>query len=385
MAARATGFDSLEEAIAAVGAGELVVVVDDDDRENEGDLIMAASKATPEKVAFMIRHTSGILCAPVTVDDAKRLRLEPMVARNDAPLATAFTVSVDYRHGLSTGISAEERANSSLALANSNVGADDFVRPGHIFPLVGRVGGVLVRSGHTEAAIDLAMAAGCPPVGLLAEIVNDDGSVKRLPELKAFAREYGLKIISIADLIAFRQRREVLIELSHEFRVQTPIGQARAYAYRTKFEDAEHLALVFGHLDPGASVPVRIHRERLVEDIFGPQSNHETSLLDLSLRRIDDLGGGVMIYLRSGFVGVPLGSLDHAASTTRESERKAEWLEIGVGAQILKNLGLTNIRILAAREIDYVGLEGFGLQIDGTELLVDPVGNPVGTPGDSDA
>ena len=385
MTVRATGFDSLEEAIAAVGAGELVVVVDDDDRENEGDLIMAASKATPEKVAFMIRHTSGILCAPVTVDDAKRLRLEPMVARNDAPLATAFTVSVDYRHGLSTGISAEERANSALALANSNVGADDFVRPGHIFPLVGRVGGVLVRSGHTEAAIDLAMAAGCPPVGLLAEIVNDDGSVKRLPELKAFAREYGLKIISIADLIAFRQRREVLIELSHEFRVQTPIGQARAYAYRTKFEDAEHLALVFGHLDPGASVPVRIHRERLVEDIFGPQSNHETSLLDLSLRRIDDLGGGVMIYLRSGFVGVPLGSLDHAASTTRESERKAEWLEIGVGAQILKNLGLTNIRILAAREIDYVGLEGFGLQIDGTELLVDPVGNPVGTPGDSDA
>ena len=389
MTARATGFDTVEEAIAAVGAGELVVVVDDDDRENEGDLIMAASKATPEKVAFMIRHTSGILCAPVTVDDAKRLRLEPMVAHNDAPLSTAFTVSVDYRHGLSTGISAEERANSALALANSNVGADDFVRPGHIFPLIGRVGGVLVRSGHTEAAIDLAMAAGCTPSGLLAEIVNDDGSVKRLAELKAFAREYGLKIISIAELIAFRQRREVLIELSREFRVQTPIGHARAYAYRTKFEDAEHLALVFGHMDPGASVPVRIHRERLVEDIFGPQSNHEMSLLDLSLRRIDDLGGGVMIYLRSGFVGVPLGSLDHAASATRESERKAEWLEIGVGAQILKNLGLTNIRILAAREIDYVGLEGFGLRIDGTELLVDavgdPVGNPVGDRCDSDA
>ena len=385
MIARATAFDTVEDAIAAVGAGELVVVVDDDDRENEGDLIMAASTATPERVAFMIRHTSGILCAPVTVDDAKRLRLEPMVARNDAPLSTAFTVSVDYRHGLSTGISAEERANSALALANSNVGADDFVRPGHIFPLIGRVGGVLVRSGHTEAAIDLAMAAGCPPAGLLAEIVNDDGSVKRLHELQTFAREYGLKIISIADLIAFRQRREVLIELSHEFRVQTPIGQARAYAYRTKFEDAEHLALVFGRLDPGASVPVRIHRERLVEDIFGPQSNHETSLLNLSLRRIDDLGGGVMIYLRSGFVGVPLGSLDHAASATRESERKAEWLEIGVGAQILKNLGLANIRILAAREIEYVGLEGFGLRIDGTELLVDPVGNPVGDRDDSDA
>ena len=373
-----TRFDSVDDAIAAVGAGELVVVVDDDDRENEGDLIMAASRATPGQVAFMIRHTSGILCAPLTVDDAKRLHLEPMVARNDAPLATAFTVSVDYRHGLSTGISAEERANSALALANSNAAADDFVRPGHIFPLVGRVGGVLVRSGHTEAAIDLATAAGCPPVGLLAEIVNDDGSVKRLPELMKFAREHGLKIISIADLIAFRQRREVLVERTHEFRVQTPIGWARAYAYRTKFEDAEHLALVFGHLDPGSSVPVRIHRERLVEDIFGPQSNHESRLLDLSLRRIDDLGGGVMIYLRTGFVGVPHGSLDDAASVSRESERKAEWLEIGVGAQILKNLGLTSIRILAGRQIEYVGLEGFGLRVDGTELLVD-------APGMSDA
>ncbi|MCY3819856.1 MAG: 3,4-dihydroxy-2-butanone-4-phosphate synthase [Gammaproteobacteria bacterium] len=369
-----TRFDSVDDAIAAVGAGELVVVVDDDDRENEGDLIMAASRATPEQVAFMIRHTSGILCAPLTVDDAKRLHLEPMVARNDAPLATAFTVSVDYRHGLSTGISAEERANSALALANSNAGADDFVRPGHIFPLVGRVGGVLVRSGHTEAAIDLATAAGCPPVGLLAEIVNDDGSVKRLSELMKFAREHGLKIISIADLIAFRQRREVLVERTHEFRVQTPIGWARAYAYRTKFEDAEHLALVFGHLDPGSSVPVRIHRERLVEDIFGPQSNHESRLLDLSLRRMDDLGGGVLIYLRTGFVGVPHGSLDDAASVTRESERKAEWLEIGVGAQILKNLGLTSIRILAGRQIEYVGLEGFGLRVDGTELLVDAPG-----------
>ncbi len=373
-----TRFDSVDDAIAAVRAGELVVVVDDDDRENEGDLIMAASRATPEQVAFMIRHTSGILCAPLTVDDAKRLHLDPMVARNDAPLATAFTVSVDYRHGLSTGISAEERANSALALANSNASADDFVRPGHIFPLVGRVGGVLVRSGHTEAAIDLATAAGCPPVGLLAEIVNDDGSVKRLPELLTFARKHGLRIISIADLIAFRQRREVLVELTHEFRVQTPVGWARAYAYRTKFEDAEHLALVFGHLDPGSSVPVRIHRERLVEDIFGPQSNHESRLLDLSLQRIDDLGGGVMIYLRTGFVGVPHGSLDDAASVSRESERKAEWLEIGVGAQILKNLGLTSIRILAGREIEYVGLEGFGLRVDGTELLVD-------APGVSDA
>ena len=169
-----TQFDSVEDALGAIAAGEMIVVVDDDDRENEGDLIMAASKATPEKVAFMIRHTSGILCTPIQEDQAKRLHLDPMVARNDAPLSTAFTVSVDYKRGLTTGISAEERANTVQALASNNTAAADFVRPGHIFPLVGRQGGVLVRSGHTEAAIDLSVAAGCPPVGLLAEIVNDD-------------------------------------------------------------------------------------------------------------------------------------------------------------------------------------------------------------------
>ena len=371
----ATPFDAVEDAIAAMGAGELIVVVDDDDRENEGDLIMAASMATPEKVAFMVRHTSGILCTPVTEDRAKRLRLEPMVARNDAPLATAFTVSIDYKHGLSTGISAEERANTVLALANSNVDADDFARPGHIFPLVGRRGGVLVRSGHTEAAIDLAIAAGCPPAGLLAEIVNDDGSVKRLGELTAFAAEHGLKIISIADLISWRQRQEQLVERTREFRVATEVGQARAYAYRTKFEDAEHLALVFGHIDPAATVPVRIHRERLVEDVFGPQTNHATSLLRLSLERLSGQSCGVLIYLRSGFVGVPLDSLDDSTPPTRERERKAEWLEVGVGAQILKDLGLSDIRILAAREIEYVGLEGFGLRVAATELFTDGQGH----------
>ena len=183
-------FDPIEDVITAIGNGEMVIVVDDDDRENEGDLIMAACKATAPQVAFMIRHTSGILCTPLLDDLASRLHLDPMVARNDAPMSTAFTVSVDYRHGLTTGISAEERANTTLALANSNAAAHDFVRPGHIFPLVAKRGGVLVRSGHTEAAVDLATLAGCPPVGLLAEIVNDDGSVKRLPELFAFAKEH---------------------------------------------------------------------------------------------------------------------------------------------------------------------------------------------------
>ena len=361
-------FDPVDDAIGAVARGELVVVVDDDDRENEGDLIMAASKATPERVAFMIRHTSGILCTPLEEDLAKRLHLEPMVARNDAPLATAFTVSVDYREGLSTGISAEERAATAVALSGGNVVAGDFVRPGHIFPLVGRRGGVLVRSGHTEAAIDLARAAGCGPVGLLAEVVNDDGTVQRLPELMRFAKQHDLKIISIADLIAWRQRREQLVVRTREFEVQTAIGRARACAYRTHFEDAEHLALVFGEHGPGTSVPVRIHREKLIEDVFGPQASHQSNLLQTALKRLGELGGGVFIYLRSGFAGVPLDNLSEEPAS-RADGRNRDWLEIGVGAQIVRDLGVTRIRVVTGREVDYVGLEGFGLAVDGIELL----------------
>ena len=365
-------FDAVEASIEAVAAGELVVVVDDDDRENEGDLIMAASKATPEKVAFMVRHTSGILCTPITPEHAKRLRLEPMVAHNDAPLATAFTVSIDYRVGLSTGISAEERAATALALASNNTGADDFVRPGHIFPLIARQGGVLVRSGHTEAAIDLALAAGCPPVGLLAEIVNDDGTVRRLPSLRKFAAKHGLKIISIADLIAWRQRREQLVIRTREFQVDTQIGRAKAYAYRTKFEDAEHLALVFGDGPRANGVVVRIHREKLIEDLFGSQTSHATSLLQAALARLGELGGGILIYLRSGFAGVPLDNLVQGSAqdgASRAGRRERDWLEIGVGAQILRDLGVTKLRILAGREVDFVGLEGFGLTVTATELL----------------
>ncbi|MYD43693.1 MAG: 3,4-dihydroxy-2-butanone-4-phosphate synthase [Gammaproteobacteria bacterium] len=359
--------DSIDEAIAAIGRGELVVVVDDEDRENEGDLIMAASKASPENVAFMVRHTSGILCTPITEDIAVRLNLDPMVPKNSAPLSTAFTVSVDYTHGLSTGISADERANTAQALANNNAQASDFVRPGHIFPLVGRQGGVLVRSGHTEAAIDLATAAGCPPVGLLAEIVNDRGSVKRLPELLKFAEEYDLRIISIADLIAWRQRREQLVDRVSEFQVRTRIGQARAFSYRTKFEEVEHLALVFGQIEQMVAVPVRIHREKLIEDIFGSQATHPNRLIDDALDKLKALGGGVFIFLRSGFAGVPHDTLD--AGPSSESKRANQWLEVGIGAQIVKDLGVRDICIVAGREVDLVGVEGFDLRVIQTELL----------------
>ena len=361
-------FDTVDDAIKAIGRGDLVVVVDDEDRENEGDLIMAAGKATSDKIAFMVRHTSGILCAPITQEQADRLSLEPMVSRNNAPLATAFTVSIDYKQGLSTGIAADERANTVQALASNNTQAADFVRPGHVFPLVARRGGVLVRSGHTEAALDLATLAGCAPVGVLAELVNDDGSVMRLPELIEFAKQNNLYIISIADLIAWRQRREKLVERTHEFSVKTRVGAAQGYSYRTKFEDAEHLALVFGNLQTTRSVVVRIHREKLVEDIFGPQDIHESRLVDVSLDRLIQEEAGVFIYLRGGFAGVPLDQL-HAERSSRESLRAREWLEIGVGAQILRDLGLTNITILAGRKVDYVGLEGFGLHVDDVKLI----------------
>ena len=359
--------DAIDDAIAAVARGELVVVVDDEDRENEGDLIMAASKATPENVAFMVRHTSGILCTPITEANATRLNLDPMVPRNNAPLSTAFTVSVDYTHGMSTGISAEERANTAQALANNNTQADDFVRPGHIFPLIGRQGGVLVRSGHTEAAIDLAEAAGCPPVGLLAEIVNDQGTVKRLPELLAFAEEHGLCIVSIEDLIGWRQRREKLVDRVSEFQVRTRIGPAKAYSYRTKFEQAEHLAIVFGDIESMDAVPVRIHREKLIEDVFGAQTKHPSRLIDVALAKLETLGGGVFIYLRSGFAGVPLDTLDvqHASA----SKRANQWLEVGIGAQIVRDLGVRDIRTVAGREVDLVGVEGFGLRVVASEIL----------------
>src|SRR5215470_4494584 len=207
----------IQAAIAAFARGELIIVADDDDRENEGDLFVAANLCTPEKMAFIIRHTSGIVCAPLAVEQAKRLHLDPMVALNDAPLGTAFTVSVDVRHGLTTGISAEERCNTARALANPNSGAADFVRPGHVFPLVAREGGVLMRSGHTEACVDLCRLAGLPPVGVLAELVNDDGTVMRGPDIAAFAARHGLRQVSVADLIAHRQRSEKLVTRVAEF------------------------------------------------------------------------------------------------------------------------------------------------------------------------
>ncbi|MCP5155619.1 MAG: 3,4-dihydroxy-2-butanone-4-phosphate synthase [Ectothiorhodospiraceae bacterium] len=372
--AAALRLDRVDDAIRAIADGELVIVVDDTDRENEGDLILAASRATADKIAFIIRHTSGIVCTPLPPDLARRLKLSAMVADNDAPLQTAFTVSIDYRVGLTTGISADERTNTIRALANGNAGPDDFVRPGHVFPLVAREGGVLMRSGHTEAAVDLSRLAGLPPVGVLAELVNDDGTVKRLPELVEFAREHQLKMISIADLIAYRQQRERLVKRVAEFDVPTVGGTARGMAYTTPFDAVQHLALVFGDVRGDEPVPVRIHRESIVRDVFASRAEPGRDSISKTLTRFRDEGRGVLLYLREGSAGVPaeaLQSEDAAAEAASASEkaRDQQWREIGVGAQILRDLGVSRIRLLATRRLHYVGLDGFGIDLVETDLL----------------
>ena len=355
--------DTVEEAIKAIADGQMVVVVDDDDRENEGDLIAAASKITQEQMAFMVRHTSGIVCTPITAEDARRLKLDPMVAVNDAPMGTAFTVSIDYKDGLTTGISARERAATCHALANGNVVAEDFVRPGHIFPLVAKSGGVLMRSGHTEAAVDLVKLAGLKPVGAICELVNDDGSVKRGPQNFAFAREHGLKIISVADLIAYRQRRERLVEQTAQFDVETAIGKAKGYSYVTPFDQVEQLALVFGDVTSGRKVPVRLHRENVLEDVFGTRTTL-TKVFEVFKRE----GSGILVYLQEGAAGVPAG-LFGAEKSASAAQRQQSWRDVGLGAQILRDLNVSTIRLVSSSNRHYVGLSGFGIEIAETIKL----------------
>ncbi len=362
--------DSIDDAIAAMARGEMVIVVDDDDRENEGDLIMAADRATPERMAFMIRHTSGIICVPLAGADAKRLRLDPMVSANDAPMGTAFTVSVDYRHGLTTGISADERTATVRALANGNVGAEDFVRPGHVFPLVARDGGVLVRSGHTEAAVDLARLAGSSAVGVIGELVNDDGSVKRLSQCRAFALEHGLKIVSIADLIDYRQRREHLVERVTAFDVATAAGPAHAVVYRTPFDTLQQVALVFGDVLTEPPVLARIHREQVMADLFTAEPAGGAARR--ALERIAREGRGVLVYLRDGLAVPPQGAAKGSADDEAHGSaaaRRDRWREVGIGAQILRDLGVERIRLLSTSERQYVGLGGFGIEIVANEQL----------------
>ena len=359
-------YQRVDTVLAAFAAGEIVVVTDDDDRENEGDLFVAASLCTPEKMAFIIRHTSGIVCAPLSAEEAKRLHLDPMVAANDAPLGTAFTVSVDVRHGLTTGISAEERTNTVRALANGNAGATDFVRPGHVFPLVAKDGGVLMRSGHTEACVDLCRLAGLSPVGVLAELMNDDGTVMRGPGVTAFAERHKLQQVSIADLIAYRQTRDKLVKRIGEFPVQSKIGTLAGYAYVTPFDAIQHMAFVYGRIGDGRDMLARLHRADIIRDVFGGANPVHSAL-----ERFKQEGRGVIVFLRDGAAGVPTHAIPQSGSTGSEVARSRQWREVGLGAQILKDLGITSIRLLTSAKLTYVGLGGFGIEITSTELIDD--------------
>jgi 3,4-dihydroxy 2-butanone 4-phosphate synthase / GTP cyclohydrolase II len=356
------------EAIRAFERGEIVVVMDDDGRENEGDLIVAAVHCTPEKMAFIVRHTSGIVCTPMPREEAKRLNLAPMVADNDSAHTTAFTVSVDYKHGTTTGISAEDRTLTARNLANPNAGANDFVRPGHIFPLIAREGGVLMRSGHTEAAVDLCRLAKLPPIGVICELVNDDGTVMRGPQVNAFAEKNGLKEVTVADLIAYRQRKETLINRVASFAIETEGGPAEAFAYSLPWDPMQHLAIVYGDIRDGVDVPVRLHPENVAKDVFGTGDVLKSIMEEMGREK-----RGIVVYLREGSVGVgqqPQLRPDQAHEGHAEAKaRENEWREIGLGAQILKDLGVTSIKLIASRERHYVGLEGFGIEISSTEII----------------
>jgi len=286
-----------------------------------------------------------------------------MVAANDAPLGTAFTVTVDVRHGLTTGISAEQRTNTVRALANGNMGAGDFVRPGHVFPLIARDGGVLMRSGHTEAAVDLCRLAGLPPVAVICELANDDGTVMMGPQIEGFARRHDLKRISVADLIAYRQAREKLVERVATFPVKTVIGELTGYAFSTRFDEVQHFAFVHGRIGDGRGVPTRLHRADIIKDVLGGNL-----VINRALERFASEGRGVLIYLRDGTAGVPISTVSQV-SANAESQRISQWREIGVGAQILRDLGIVSIKLLASSERTYVGLSGFGIEIASTEPL----------------
>jgi 3,4-dihydroxy 2-butanone 4-phosphate synthase/GTP cyclohydrolase II len=354
--------DTIQEVLQAFAKGELVVVTDDEDREGEGDLIVAASHCTSDKMAFIIRHTSGIVCAPLTAEDARRLRLDPMVAHNESNHTTAFTVSIDYKPDGGTGISAEERASCCRALANPNAGANDFARPGHIFPLIARDGGVLLRSGHTEAAVDLCKLSGLPPVGVISELMHDDGTVMKGAQVARFAAAHSIKHVTIADLIAYRQAREKLIERVSTFVTESPIGPLQGYAYRSPFDEIAHVAFVYNGIGDGKKVLTRLHKPNIVKDLF---TGHARMLI--VLQQFKKAGRGVLVYLRDGAAGVPVEPVGEPK--TAEADRNRQWREVGVGAQILRDLGVTSIVNLTSSVHDYKGLSGFGIEIVGNERL----------------
>jgi 3,4-dihydroxy 2-butanone 4-phosphate synthase/GTP cyclohydrolase II len=374
--------DPVEQAIADIAAGRPVVVVDDEDRENEGDLVIAAEKATPEIVAFMMSECRGLICAPMEGGELDRLGIPLMVENNTESMRTAFTVTVDGSgaHGVTTGISAADRATTLQLLASGTAQADDFVRPGHIFPLRAREGGVLVRNGHTEAAVDLARLAGLRPAGAIVEIAGEDGTMLRLPELIPFARKHGLTIISIEDLIAYRRSAEPTVRREAEVRLPTSHGTFTAYGYRSTVDGVEHVALVHGDIGDGEDVLVRVHSECLTGDVFGSRRCDCGPQLDASLDRIQAEDRGVVVYLR-GHEGRGIGlmsklrayELQERGRDTLDANLElglpADARDYGAGAQILADLGVRSVRLMTNNPDKSDALERHGIDVTGREPM----------------